>query len=267
MQQTKCRLDSFIEFEDFMGERKRFDRTAAQTSQRRTERKGPTRISDVEDDSRWAHRATYDLANLLDADDAKNLAPLVLPTSQYVKDHASAYNRDTDDVAWGAASGAVITGELGTTSTAFPVGQAIAAGGTGLTLAKLLAANEIMEDADMEDNMPRVLCVTAAQLTNLLNTTQVTSADYNTVKALAGGQIDSFMGFKFVKIKRLPLVGTTRTCVGWAKGAIKVMRGEKKSMIDIRADLSHATQIRSEWHLGATRIHDEAVVTIDCVEA
>ncbi len=266
IQQTKPRLANFIETDDFMGERKRYDRIGAQSSQERTERKGPTRITDVDMDARWCYRHSFDLGNLLDKDDAKNLGPLVLPTSDYVRGHANAYHRDTDDTAWKAASGVVITGELGTTETIFPAGQAIAAGGTGLTIAKLLAANEILEDADLEDDAPRVLCVTAKQITNLLNTTQVTSSDYNTVKALAAGQIDTFMGFKFIKIKRLTKVSTTRTLVGWAKGAVKVMRGAMSSDISIRKDLSYSTQIYSEWHLGAVRIHDEAVFTIDCIE-
>ena len=116
------------------------------------------------------------------------------------------------------------------------------------------------------DEVPMVICVTSRQISDLLNTTEVKSADYNTVKALAAGQIDTFCGFKFVKIKRLPLASQLRTCVAWAKGSIKVTRGAKKTSIAIREDLSRATQIYSEWHLGGTRVHDEAVVTIDCKE-
>ncbi len=264
--QTKGRLDAFVDFDDFQGERKRYDRVGSQSLQERTERKGPTRIVEVDMDSRWAYRHSYDLANLLDKDDALNLGQLVLPTSQFVKDHAAAYHRAADDVAWSTALGSVITGEAGTTVTSFPAGQAIAAGGTGLTLAKLLTANQILEDADFEDDAPRVLCVTAQQLTNLLNTTQVTNSDYNSVKALVSGQVDTFMGFKFVKIKRLPKVSTTRTCVGWVKGVIKVMRGSRMSDISIRKDLSYSTQIYSDAHLGGVRVHDEGVVTIDCIE-
>lgn len=267
VQQSKCRLDEFIEYDDFDGERKRYDRMTGQTAQERTERKGPTRITDTTSDSRWAYRRSFDLANLLDKDDAKNLGVLVLPTSQYITDHAKAYFRNVDDIAWQTASGAVWTGEAGTNSTAFPVANQIAAGGTGLTIAKLLAAREIINDADQDDEMaPTVICVTANQITDLLNTTQITSADYNTVKALAAGAVDTFMGFKFKIIKRLTASGGTRTCVGWQKGAIKIMRGAKSSDISIRKDLSDAIQIRSDWHLGGTRIHDELVFTIDCVE-
>lgn len=266
VQQSKARLDAYVEEESFTGERKRYDRIGSQTSRLRTERKGPTNIVDPTLDFRWAYRNSYDLGNLLDKDDAMNLGQLVLPTSDYVKSHANAYHRDCDDIAWKAALDDAMTGELGATTSALPAGQKIAAGGTGLTLAKLISANEILEDADLEDGQPRVLCVTAQQLTNLLNTTEVKSADYNSVKALVNGSIDTFMGFKFIKIKRLRKASTTRSCVGWVKGAIKRIKGSMMSDISMRKDLSMSTQIYSAWNLGAVRVYDEGVIQIDCTE-
>jgi hypothetical protein len=265
-QQTKARLDAFVVDESFNGERKRWNRLAAQNSRLRTERKGPTVVSEASSDLRWAYNKSYDLANTLDRDDAQNLGNLVLPTSDYVASHAAAYNRDKDDAAWTAALNPAMTGENGTSSVVLPPSQQIAAGGTGLTMVKLLQANEILEGADLEDESPRVLCVTAQQLTNLLNSVEVKSADYNTVKALVNGQIDSFMGFKFVKIKRLTKVTTTRSCVGWVKGAVKRFIGERFSDISKRSDLSYATQIYSAWSFGAARVYDEGVVQIDCTE-
>lgn len=266
VQQTKGRLDAFVVEETIMGERKRYDRIGAQVSKRRTERKGPTNITDPTLDFRWAYNASYDLGNLLDAKDAKNLGQLVLPTSEFVVSHTNAYHRDADDVAWSAALSDAMTGELGATAVALPAAQKIAAGGTGLTLAKLIAANQILEDADLEDDQPRVLCVTAAQLTDLLNTTEVKSADYNTVKALVSGQVDTFMGFKFIKIKRLTKVSTTRSLAGWVKGAVRRIKGSMMSDISIRKDLSMSTQIYSAWDLGAVRVYDEGVVQIDVIE-
>jgi hypothetical protein len=266
LQQTKCRLDAYIDWDDFQGERKRYDRMAAQSFQERTERKGPTRITETPNDFRWAYRKSYDLANMLDEDDAMNLAPLALPTSRYVTDHTSAYHRLCDDTAVAAASGSVYTGEAGSTVTAFPAGQVIAHGGTGLTLTKLLLAREILEDADYEDGTAQVIVVSSEQITNLLNTTEVKSADYNTVKALAAGQVDTFMGFKFIKNLRLPKVSTTRTCVGWVKGSIILSRGNISTKIVTRDDLSGAIQVRSTAHLSKTRVHDEGVFTIECTE-
>lgn len=268
VQQTKGRLDGYVEDESFEGERKRFDRIGAQHSRRRTERKGPTNLSDPGLDSRWAYRQSFDLGNLLDKDDAQNLGRLVLPTSDYVKSHTNAYHRDADDIAWQAAMNDAMTGELGSIASPLPSGQKIAVGSTptGLTIAKLIAANEILEDADLEDDQPRVLCVTARQITDLLNSPEIQNADFNTVRALAAGQVDTFMGFKFVKIRRLKKTSTTRHCVGWVKGAVKRIKGTMLSDVSIRKDLSMSTQIYSAWNLGAVRIYDEGVIQIDCKE-
>lgn len=266
-QQMVPRLGAFLEYGSFTGERKRFDRIGAQQSREKTERKAPTVIINPDMDFRWAYRRSFELPNLLDEDDSLNLGELILPTGSLVKSHSMAYARDKDDVAWQAAMGNVKTGELGTTDVALPAAQKIADGGTGLTLTKLIQANEILEDADLEDGAVRVLCITAKQITNLLNTTEVKSADYNTVKALAAGQIDTFMGFKFIKIKRLTKVSTVRSCVGWVVGALDGYAGVIKSKISERNDLSDAVQVRSTWHLGATRIYDEGVIQIDCVES
>lgn len=267
VQQTQARLAGFVVEDSYMGERKRYDRIGASTSSERTSRHQPTNIQNQDMDSRWAYHKTYDVGKLVDRKDAAKLGSLVLPNSAMIQSHVNAYHRDYDDVAWKAALGAVLIGEAGTESYAFQASQQIAAGGTGLTLAKLIQVNEILEDADLEDGAPRVIVVTAKQITNLLNTTEVRSADYNTVKALASGQIDTFMGFKFIKNKRLTKVSSTRTCVCWVKGAVQVMKGAISHDVSIRKDLSLSTQIYSDWDLGATRIYDEGVVQIDCTES
>lgn len=276
-QQKPARLDAYVVEESFMGERKRFDRLDKMSSRKRTERKGPTNIVDASDDSRWIFRESYDVGNMLDAMDAKKLAPLLLPDGEYVQAHSFAFNRDKDDVAWKAALGSVITGELGTTVTPFPSStQWIGKGGvvgastgtaTGLTVAKLITANRILQGADLDDDGTRVLVCTPFEIENLLNTTKVTSADYNTIKALVNGTIDTFMGFKFVINNRLPVATNVRTCVAWVKGAIKRSTGSKMSDISIRKDLSMAIQIYSSWELGATRVYDEGVIQIDCDES
>jgi hypothetical protein len=204
-------------------------------------------------------------ARILDEDDAQNLGVLTLPTSRYIQDDAAMYNRDIDDLACSLALADAKIGEAGTTTFALPAAQKIVHGGTGLNLAKLLSANEIRLAAEMDDT-PWVLVVSKQQITNLLNTTEIKSADYNTVKALASGQVNSFMGFQFIINNRLGKVSTTRTCVAWAKGAIDMIRGSMTSRIDKRPDLSYATQIYSKYNLGGVRVHDEAVISIECTE-
>ena len=267
IQQTTSRLDPFIDSETVMGERKRYDRVSSRSSRKRTERKGPTIATNSEMDSRWAYHASYEDPFILDRDDAANLAPLALPDSALIQQSTNAFHRDCDDVAVETALGAVITGENGTTSTAFGAGQQIAAGGTGLTIAKLIQVQEIWNTADVDPDVPRVIVVGAKQITNMLNTLEVRSADYNEVRALVNGKINTFMGFTFVINNRLTKVSTTRSCVAWTKGAIKQIRSTVTVDVGKRLDLSLATQIYSYWKLGGVRVHDEAVVQIDCIES
>lgn len=268
-QQQKSRLDAFVESESFTGERKRYDRIAASTSRTRTERSGDTPVGTQDMDFRWAYRVLKDIpAKLLDPSDAQNLGALVLPNSDMIKANSMEYNRSCDQIALAAALGNVMTGELGATALALPAAQKIAKDTTSaatslLTLAKLLAANEILNDADLEDDAMRVITVRAKDITSLLNTTEVKNVDYNTVKALAMGQIDTFMGFKFIKIKTQQTVSTTCSLACWVRGAIKVIKGGMRTTINVRPDKSNATQIYSQWDLGSTRVYDEGVVQID----
>lgn len=265
-QQMKARFDAFVLDEQFSGERKRYDRLQKQDSRLRTERKAPTPVTETSTDSRWCYRQTYDLANVLAEEDASNLGSLVLPTSDYVQSHAFGYHRDCDRVAYAAAIGSSISGELGTTLTALPAGQTIVHGSTGLTLAKLLSTVEILNGADLMDEQERILVVSPKQMTNLLNTTEVKSVDYNSVKALVDGKVDTFMGFKFVVSNVPTIASTTRSCVAWCKGAIKRVKGAQRTTIDRLPGNSNATQIFSSWDLSAVRVYDEGVVLIECTE-
>jgi hypothetical protein len=283
-QQSRSRTSDFIDWQSgtFRGERKRFDRTGVQEFQQKVERKAPTIANNPELDFRWINRASYNLTNDLDEDDKDNLGELITPDGQWVRDHVKAYMRLVDaKCGYGPALGNVVTGELGDTNTALPAAQQIAAGGTGLTVAKLKAANEILMDSDlegadlMEDGTPnpegRVFVCTAQQITNLLSDPQVTSADYNTVRALVAGNVNTFMGFTFRRISArntigLPKVSTTRSCVCWVKGALIGSKGEMKSHIDIIPTQSHKVQVRSTARVGGARLHDEGVVQVDCIE-
>jgi hypothetical protein len=108
-------------------------------------------------------------------------------------------------------------------------------------------------------------------LQDLLRTTEVTSADYNTIKALVDGNINTFMGFTFKRIsnKIMPLdaVADVRTCVAWAKSGIKITDSGKEVHIDVRPDKSHALQIRTVAALGGTRMEEVKVVAVMCDES
>jgi hypothetical protein len=207
----------------------------------------------------------YEYADLIDSQD--KIRMLADPTSTYARAAAAAMGRAMDDVIIAAMHGTAKTGASGATSVSFPASQQIAHGSAGLTIAKLLSAKEILDANSVDPSIPRYLVASPKQMSDLLGTTQVTSSDFNTVKSLVQGQIDSFMGFKFISSNRLPHNGTSRQVFAYASDGMKVAIGkEPTAKIDERADKSYSTQIYYCQTLGATRMEEEKIVEIACNE-
>ena len=182
-------------------------------------------------------------------DDQDKLRMLIDPTSPYAVNGAYALGRAMDDLIITAALGTSMTGENGSTSTSFATAtQQIAVGGTGLTIAKLRQARRILMANEVDVAMdPLYIAVTATQLDELLGTTEVTSSDYNTVKTLVSGDIDTFLGFKFIQCERLGTDGSgDRRCIAWAKSGMHLgMWNDITTKISERADKSYATRCTS----------------------
>lgn len=282
-QQTKPRLSEFLEWDSFVGERKDYPRAAVAAggttlslpnnyngvTNNDANRFPATPINQAQFDKRWIYYGDpkFKVKHFTQWD-ATLLGNISLPNSSVQREHMNGYAQDCDDVVWTAALGNAKEGRLGTTDVALPAGQKIAAGGTGFTLAKLMATLDILDNADAldEENMRRVIVWTVKQRSALLNTTEVKSSDYNTVKALAEGEINSFMGFEFKLVKRLPLVSGTRTCVAWQTGALMGSKIRMPTKFSERGDIHNALQVYDSWMLGAVRLQDEGVVQIDCAE-
>lgn len=92
---------------------------------------------------------------------------------------------------------ALIAGTYNTTTTSGQ-GKQIAAGGTGLTTAKLRELRAYFDDYEVDGT--QVMLLSGTGMERLLANTETTSSDYNTVRALVNGELNSFMGFQFVKI-------------------------------------------------------------------
>lgn len=82
----------------------------------------------------------------------------------------------------------------------------VAAGATDLTLAKVIEAAKIL-DANGVPDSDRYFACHVNNLHALLTETKVTSSDYANIKALVNGDLDSFYGFKFIKIADMTAEG------------------------------------------------------------
>ena len=266
-QQMGSLLRNAVDVETVNGEKAFFDQVGSAAAVLRTSRHADTPLIDTPHSRRMVTLSDYEYADLIYDQDKVRL--LVDPTSTYARAAAAAMGRAMDDVIISAALGTAYTGKDGSTSTAFDTSNnQIAAGATGLTLAKLIEAKEILDSGDVDPSIPRYIACSPKQISDLLNNTTVTSSDYNTVKALAMGEINSFVGFNFIVTNRLGVDGSSnRRVIAWAMDGIKAAIGkEPTARIDERADKSYATQIYYSMTLGATRMEEKKVVEVLCAE-
>ena len=245
---------------------KAVEQIGAVTAQERTTRHADTPLISTPHDARWVFPRDFEWADMID--DQDKLRMLIDPTSPYAQNGAYALGRKLDDIIIAAALGTAQTGENGSTATEFSTAtQQIAVGATGLTVAKLRQARRILaaNEVDLASDM-LYIAVTAQQIDNLLGTTEVTSSDFNSVKALVQGDIDTFMGFKFIQTELLGLDGSgDRRCFAWAKSGMHVaMWNDINTKISERADKSYAMQVYVKGTFGATRVDEKKVVEIIC---
>lgn len=273
-QQMGSYLRGAVDVESVVGKNAFFDQVGKTTAQLRTSRHADTPQLDTPHSRRRVSLADYEWADLIDNADKVRL--LIDPTSSYAKAAAAAMGRAMDDVVIAALGGTAFSGETGSTSVPLPSSQKPytasqgndAAG--GLSITKLLEAKKILDLADVDPSIQRYFVCGPTQISNLLGTTQITSSDFNTVKALAQGQVDSFLGFKFIVSNRLVFDATNtddRLCYAFTQDAIKLAIGQDViARIDERADKSYSTQVYYAMSIGATRMEEEKVVQIACDE-
>jgi len=265
-QQMGSLLRNAVDTESVNGEKAFFDQVGQAAAVLRTSRHQDTPLVETPHTRRMVTMSDYEYADLIDDSDKVRL--LVDPTSTYSRAAAAAMGRAMDDVIISAALGSSQTGKDGSTTTALPAGQKIAHGSAGLTIAKLVSAKELLDAASVDPSIPRHIIVSPKQVSDLLNNTTVTSSDFNTVKALAQGEINSFVGFNFIVSNRLTDDGTSRQVIAFAQeDGLKLAVGkEPAARIDERADKSYSTQVYYCQTIGSTRMEESKVVEIACTE-
>lgn len=265
-QQMGSLLRGAVDVESVTGEKAFFDQIGEAAAVARTSRHGDTPLVETPHSRRMVSLTTYEWADLID--DADKVRMLIDPTSSYARAAAAAIGRSMDDIIIDALGGSAKTGKDGTTSTALPAGQKIAVASSGLTIAKLVSAKKILDQNNVDPSIKRYIVVSPEQIEDLLNNTTVTSSDFNTVKALAQGDISSFVGFEFIVSNRLSVDGSSdRLCYAFAQDGIKLAIGKDvMARVDERSDKSYSTQVYYCSTFGATRMQEDKVVEIACSE-
>jgi len=264
-QQMGSLLRDAVRNESIVGKDAYFDQIGKVTAILKTSRHSDTPQIDTPHSRRRCSLADYEFADLIDQQDKVRL--LIDPTSSYAKAAAYAMGRAMDDVIIAAALGSANTGVSGGTAVALPAGNITAVGTGGantMNIAKLALAKAKLDLGDVDPSITRHIIVSPTEIQDLLNTTTITSSDFNTVKALVQGEIDSFMGFKFHVSNRLVdnAAGNTQ-CIAFAEDGILLGVGKDvTARIDERSDKSYATQVYYCQTIGATRMEEAKVVSV-----
>jgi len=206
----------------------------------------------------------YVWATLLDRHDAARM--LVDPKGPYQMSAKNAMNRRIDRIVLAALGGNAYAGAAGGTTIALPAAQKVAHGSVGMTIGKLLAAKQILDEAEAPMDGRYFVCPSES-IIDLLGTTEITNADYNTVRALVTGQIDSYLGFKFIQTELVYVENSSSTTTwynyAFCKGAIGLGKVEDVTVrLTERADKNYAWQPYVSMDMGATRVEDEMVVEV-----
>jgi len=290
-QQKGSRLQNAVRKETQNGKKKFFDQIGTVSAVLRTGRHSATPQLDTPHARRMVTLSDYEWADLVD--DQDKIRMLIDPTSEYAMAAAWAFGRSKDDVLVAASIATAYTGEDGTTTVAHPNTQKYAANNattfTNLNVRTLRAVKRMLDLQEVDGGLKRYIAVTPYQIESMLGQLEVTSSDYNTIKALAQGEVNTFMGFEFIMLNRLNTMasrtlsasGTTgvvgsgtsvatssyRSCFAWAQDGLLLSVGEDyMSRISERDDKGYAKQVYGRMSIGSSRMEEVKVVEIICFE-
>jgi hypothetical protein len=282
VQQADSRLKDKVNLVTVRGKEKTFNQIGKVEGRKITTRNGKTIPQNHPLAKRWLRTEAWDCVYHEDEWDEQLLGDVSSPASEVITAHGNAYARSCDQTIIDALEGTAYVGPTGVTPVEVPSSQKVPVnyvhGGTGansgLTLAKLIRAksqfgkNEVTGQDTVADEK-LFLIVSQQQLDDLLNNVnEVRSADFAAVKALVDGEVNNFMGFRFVRSEKLTLDGSDiRTCIAYVQSGIAFASNDKNVRMSIRDDLNETLQIRTKWRHGATRLEEERVVLIYCDES
>lgn len=302
-QQMGSRLRSAVRNEVQHAEFDYYDRVTPTAASEVLTRHGDTPLNSTPHDRRRVGLRDFDWADLIDRKD--KIRMLADPTSPYTTNAVYALGRAQDQVIISAAFGSAQAGKTGTTAVVFPNSSIMFADSTetgtttagyaggasdsvstlNLTLGKLRIIRKTFDIAEVttDSQADLYLAVSPAALWALMRDSvnagsggtagvpnPVISGDYNAVRALINGELQSFLGFRFIKSNLLPLqAGTTtiRSCIAFEKQGLVLASGQEINVdVGPRRDKRNAVQIYVSGSFGASRMWEEKVMKVNCDE-
>lgn len=276
-QQKGSRLLQTVKVESVNGKYHHFDRLGATTAQKQVSRHEDTPLIDTPHSRRRVTMDTYRWADLIDNPDKVRM--LIDPTSDYARAGAWALGRSMDDVILSAAIGNAtsIASDDTSSSVAFDTGMIVDedfnTADSNLIVEKVIEASRLLSKKEVDMDEQKYLIVNSSAVHHLIQEVEVASSDYNALKPLMSGRIAQWFGFDIIPTERISGTadGTDTDpviCLAYLKSAIGFAMGDSINVrISERSDKNYSTQVFAEATFGATRIEEEKIVQIQCVQA
>jgi hypothetical protein len=299
VQQKGSRLLGLVDVETQQGEEQFFEQIGAVEARERVGRHSKVIYSDTPHARRKVMFRDFYYADMCDKED--KLRTIIDPTNQYAIAARMALSRKVDDELIAAMLGTAYSGKDGTTAVELADTNKLAgtdgAIHSNLTVFTLRKAKKYFWDSEAvgfqgdgmyEDELCGI--VDPSQLEFMLGQLEITNADYNSVKALVQGDVNTFMGFKFTRSKRLPVLAAAAYTFTPATGAVAtggadIPAGSRRCIFFQRfgmkavmprsiftritpemAEYHYNTQVYAAMSFGATRMEEERVLEIICKE-
>lgn len=234
---------------------------------------------------RWVAKRDYIHPILINKEE--RLEILLDINAAYARNGAMAIARKADELIIDAVTGTALSGGEGTSTSTFDTtapttpggggGNEIAAGGVGMTEAKMQLAKEVFNDRNVGlDERQRgafVMVMTAQQMRELMEDTRTTSRDFyeplpGESLPLVEGRLPYFMGFHLVISDQLNVNSSgERQVLAWHRDAMGcAIWADMELTIDRLPTKGNATGIIQDYHAGAVRVQNKGVLSIACVE-
>jgi len=225
-------------------------------------RHGDTIWSDIDHTARTVPMRDFFKALPLDRADIPKMKVNPVTGGQYMQQLVAARNRKIDDIIFAAALGSISSVDGSTGPYTLPAGQIIAAGGTGLTKAKIIQARSIFRANETDDEELFFLWDSLA-MTQILSDTTLTSADYMAGKMIQDGNVaGKWLGFTWIPYERTTVVGGVHTTAAYSRDALHFGMGFEEGDVAKRADKKNSMQVSMAGSYAAGRQDEKKVVQI-----
>lgn len=165
----------------------------------------------------------------------------------------------------------LIIDALEATATTLTVASSVGGANTDLNVDKLRRASRLLGDNAVGEDEDICYVGSYVGRESLLGETETTSSDFNTIKALVNGDINTFMGmsFKWIATRAeggLDLTGGDRTTFAYAKSAIGHAIGMEQRMEVNYIPMKTSWLANMLFSAGSIEIDAGGVVEITCDE-